>query len=646
MKVQRYSFMFVCFIVFTMLLPGTTVSAAPIIRLEKDVPQSQVSPVPTNVTFDLYDSPTSTTMVATQTFARGEWWADYGFNRFSTASSPIVRFKADFTNTSGLTGAVDLWMEIRLDGVVKGQREQVKKECWALYSEEALDAVHAENTDFAADADMLDGMDSSEFVTGAHTHDGSDIATGTVADARIASTIARDTEIMPTVLAGDGSGSGLDADRLDGLTSTDFSAAAHSHSGADITSGTVADARIASTIARDTEIMPTVLAADGPGSGLNADTVDGAHASGFVTQAEYDALLARVEALEAKLQYMTVQSGVINGLAGPHVIFTGANVHIRSGSGTTDDGGSLTGRGNLIIGYNEYLAVPVVGRGGSHNLIIGRTHEYSSYGGLVAGRGNTISGAYATVTGGYGNTASNTYASVSGGQGGTASAYAASVSGGKDNVAGGQYASVSGGVANAAGGNYSSVSGGYDNDATYLYSSVSGGTANTASGQYANVSGGESNEASNYAASVSGGVGNTATGQYASISGGSVNIASGDNSSVSGGAENEAAGESASVTGGDINAANSSYSSVTGGRYNTANGFVSSVTGGYDNDTIGYYSSISGGTLNETSAYFASVSGGESNDASGEAASVSGGLGVTASGLHDWRGGSCAFCDN
>ena len=53
----------------------------------------------------------------------------------------------------------------------------------------------------------------------------------------------------------------------------------HAHSGEQITSGTVADARIASTLARDSEIWPTVLASDGSGSTLDADLLDGYHAS-------------------------------------------------------------------------------------------------------------------------------------------------------------------------------------------------------------------------------------------------------------------------------------------------------------------------------------------------------------------------------
>ena len=60
-----------------------------------------------------------------------------------------------------------------------------------------------------------------------------------------------------------------------------FNTASHSHAGEDIVSGTVADARIASTLARDSEIMPMILNNDGTGSGLDADLLDGLHASAF-----------------------------------------------------------------------------------------------------------------------------------------------------------------------------------------------------------------------------------------------------------------------------------------------------------------------------------------------------------------------------
>jgi hypothetical protein len=136
------------------------------------------------------------------------------------------------------------------------------------------------------------------------------------------------------------------------------------------------------------------------------------------------------------------------GLKGPHVIFTGANVHIRSGAGNTY--AIPNGLGNLVIGYNEARYdnnnnLDLTGRGGSHNLIVGVFHQYSSFGGFVAGYRNKISGQYSSVSGGFYNTASGGLASVSGGVANTASGDGSSISGGQGNMASGLYSSVSGG---------------------------------------------------------------------------------------------------------------------------------------------------------------------------------------------------------
>ena len=72
---------------------------------------------------------------------------------------------------------------------------------------------------------------TDRLIGGTHVHSGGDINTGTVADARIASTLARDSEIMSTVLANDGPGSGVNADYLDNYTSSSFSLSSHTHTG-------------------------------------------------------------------------------------------------------------------------------------------------------------------------------------------------------------------------------------------------------------------------------------------------------------------------------------------------------------------------------------------------------------------------------
>ncbi len=199
----------------------------------------------------------------------------------------------------------------------------------------------------------------------------------------------------------------------------------------------------------------------------------------------------RVAALEAKLAQVTIIEGELNGLQGPHLMIEGANVHIRSGAGATNNNGQLTGLGNLVVGYNEE---PIDGlspgvRGGSHNLVVGAGHQFISFGGLIAGAFNTVSGESASVIGGVFNTASGFAASVSGGVANTASGLEASVSGGGHNVASGDVASVSGGFGNAASGFLASISGGSNNVASGDVASVSGGANNEASGDQASVLG-------------------------------------------------------------------------------------------------------------------------------------------------------------
>jgi hypothetical protein len=138
----------------------------------------------------------------------------------------------------------------------------------------------------ATDAALLDGMDSTAFAEASHAHAGQDITSGTVADARIAATVARDSEVFGIVTASDGAGSGLNADLLDGQSSTDFAAATHAHAGEDITSGTVAEARIAAAIARVADVFSIVLANDGAGSGLDADHLDGLSSGDFALAGE------------------------------------------------------------------------------------------------------------------------------------------------------------------------------------------------------------------------------------------------------------------------------------------------------------------------------------------------------------------------
>jgi hypothetical protein len=153
-------------------------------------------------------------------------------------------------------------------------------------------------------------------------------------------------------------------------------------------------------------------------------------------------------------------SFVESGVGGkPTIQFSGVNLQILNGQGKTE---SVNGAGNLVIGYDEN---PLGGeQTGSHNLILGEQQTFKSYGGILGGHNNTLSGPFASVTAGEHNTASGLGSSVSGGIFATAGAWASSVSGGLGNKATGYGASVSGGrESTAAGAEANWIGGGYKN---------------------------------------------------------------------------------------------------------------------------------------------------------------------------------------
>jgi hypothetical protein len=215
----------------------------------------------------------------------------------------------------------------------------------------------------------------------------------------------------------------------------------------------------------------------------------------------------RLAALEDKLAAFTFDD------ANNEVVISGANLRIVNGLGSTSctdaQGNPIpncpNGLGNLIVGYNEERAPDGDSniRTGSHNVVVGGQHNFSSFGGLVVGRFNEISGEFSSVSGGTVNTASGDFSSVSGGTMNTASGFFTSVSGGDLNTASGPGASVSGGRENTASSFNSSVSGGFQNT-----------TSGDRSGSFASVSGGRDNTASGFASSVSGGSNWTAPAQF------------------------------------------------------------------------------------------------------------------------------------
>jgi hypothetical protein len=203
-------------------------------------------------------------------------------------------------------------------------------------------------------------------------------------------------------------------------------------------------------------------------------------------------LVRRVSSLEAQVAQLRAQLAAIqssNAMAldpyvtvqttgTPKVVFSGINVQIVNGVGNTR---SINGLGNLIVGYDEdrpplhpdyrmtdcslgqhdnpleneatnRVACESNGgvwavnhKSGSHNLIVGEGHNYSSSGCVAFGVWNTVSAPGATVTAGVGNKAIRNTSSVTGGIGNWAAGAEAAVHGGEYNKAFGWRASILGG---------------------------------------------------------------------------------------------------------------------------------------------------------------------------------------------------------
>ena len=146
------------------------------------------------------------------------------------------------------------------------------------------------------------------------------------------------------------------------------------------------------------------------------------------------------------------------------VRFEGANVQIRSGQGSSEGEGdryapTVNGLGNLIIGYDE-PDEHYPDKTGSHNLVIGPYHSYTSAGALLAGVGNVASGPWVALAGGEENEAHEFASAVVGGVFNNATEELSVVVGGWRNEASGTGAVVVSGEENVASGGQSVAGGG------------------------------------------------------------------------------------------------------------------------------------------------------------------------------------------
>ncbi len=223
----------------------------------------------------------------------------------------------------------------------------------------------------------------------------------------------------------------------------------------------------------------------------------------YLTAEDLDAVLTEYVRADGIPQVMSLESYLEVSADANEVHLIGANVFIQSGSGATNgdpsdpsrgtSSSTVNGLGNLFIGYNERSAGSPEEQLGSHNLIVGPYHSFTSYGGIIAGYGSSATEQYASVVGGLNNAASAPFASVSGGFANVADGDYAAVHGGRSNTASGYAAAVGGGYMNTVLGDYASVLSGSENYVSGDYGAIVGGSGGVVSGSYSSILGGDSN---------------------------------------------------------------------------------------------------------------------------------------------------------
>jgi hypothetical protein len=491
----------------------------------------------------------------------------------------------------------------------------------------------------------------------------------------------------------EGTGSGLDADLLDGQHGSFYRDASN------LSAGTVPAGRYSSY---DDLISEGRLDNDAGGDLLTRDQADDRYWSlggnsgtspgtDFLGTSDNRALELRVDGARAlRIEPDATSPNLIGGYSGNQVM---AGVY-----GATIGGGGFSSETNRVTDHFGTVG------GGEQNLAGDDAGTASdAWGATVGGgNGNQATGVHATVGGGIGNLAWGPEASVGGGRENVATHTWSTVGGGYRNEASGEEATVGGGKQNSATGTQSTVGGGADNTAGYR-ATVGGGLSNSADGSYSVVPGGHLNSAAgsfsfaagrraranhdgsfiwadstdaDFASTEDNQFGARATGGFklsvdsndggmrvspvdywlygtavnviagdggnhasldvigATISGGGqegeTNRVTGIFGAVGGGRDNTA-GHLATVGGGEGNTASGQDATVGGGGGNTASGQDATVGGGYGNTASSYYATVGGG-LSNSAGYNAIVAGGINNAASGTGSTVGGGSQNAASG--------------
>ena len=531
-------------------------------------------------------------------------------------------------NPLNLSFDEDYWLEIIIGSDILFPRQKLNMSAYS---------ARTDTSDYAFNADLLDGMDSGDFALVNHNHDDDYV------NENQPNSISSDMIIDETIQFVDIGQNGADIDQVMKWNGSGW-------------------------IASDDEV--------GVGGGGWAD-------DGTVVRLETDSDSVGIGTTSPSEKLEIEGNILINGKAtiGSGHINTGTYATVSGGGNNTASGHySIIGGGRLNMSKAQFSGV----FSGYSNLAGDEEADTAAF--VGGGSNNSAFAKYSTVSGGDSCTASGDYSTVAGGQYNTASNIGAAVSGGYLNTASGGHSVIGGGNFNVNEGNYSVIPGGYADTITtsalmsYLFgigSKLTGDSTfmvdmphirfgDEATGYEFPTSDGESDQVMatdgngqlSWVDVSSGGggwtddgtvvrletiddsvgIGTTSPTEKLDVSGNikaSGTITSGSSITIDG-VNNEITSTTGTIDFDDENLVTSGKATIGPNHTNTGgNAFVA----GSNNTTSGAQSTVGGGYMNTASQQACVVGGGQQNEASGSYSTVAGGLMSTASGYISTVGG-------
>jgi hypothetical protein len=456
-----------------------------------------------NVTFRIFDAESGGT---------SEW------SEILPCTTSAGYFSAVFNNVN-IPFDEDYWLELEVDGEILAQRQKMTMVGYSARSDTS------DYADQAYDANLLDGMNSSDFAMASHDHDADYVNEG-----------------QPNSI----SNNMIQTDAVTNLKIED---------------GTILFADIGQNSAAPGQLMKwngSVWSAsdDETGSGGDSDwVISDTNMYSGVSGNVGIGISAPSEKLEVDGNLKTSGKAVI----GPNDYHSGDYSFIAGHSNHASDSFSVVSGGK-----ENWASDPFSSVGGGY-----RNFAYALGATVAGGYNDSAVANYSTIGGGQYNYIYGENGTISGGAYNTVNNQGAAVGGGSSNSANGDHSFIGAGQLNTANGIRSVVGGGLSNDAGGQNSVIAGGYDNTTSGQYTAIAGGYDNSTSNNYCFIGGGGGNSAAGDASTIAGGYYNVTSNNYSAVGGGSYNRALGQASFVGGGIDNVVEGNWSAILGGMGDT-----------------------------------------------------------------------------